>query len=265
MRISLIQMNMALASPDENFAKAEALLRQAAKAGCDTAVLPETWNTGFFPHENLPDLADRDGERTTKTMSALAKELRINIVAGSVANVKNGRVYNTAYVFDREGNTVAEYDKTHLFSPMGEHNYFAKGEKTVSFTLDGLKCSVLICYDIRFPELTRTVTLNADKLDVLFLVSEWPDVRIPQLHAIAKARAIENQMFVAVCNSAGRAGETVYGGSSVLFSPLGDTLVSAGTTEDTVSADCDPAVLTPIRQNINVFADRRPELYDYKN
>lgn len=116
MKITCLQMDMALGRVEENFALAEAMIRQAMAESPDVIVLPETWNTGFFP-ENVKDLADHDGARTKETIGTLAKEFAVNIVAGSVANVRDGKLYNTAFVFDREGKCVAEYDKTHLFSP----------------------------------------------------------------------------------------------------------------------------------------------------
>lgn len=258
-------MDMAFAAPDENFAKAEKLIDEAAAAGADVLVLPETWNTGFFPKENLPELCDNDGERTKATFGELAKKYSVNIAAGSVANKKGGSVYNTAYVFDRSGKVVAEYDKTHLFTPMGEDNYFVHGNHLSAFTLDGKKCGILICYDIRFPELTRTLTVN-EKLDCLFLVAEWPKIRIPHLNILTRARAIENQMFVVCCNSAGKAGGTVYGGHSMIWDPWGELLAEAGGEgkEEIISAECDFTILDGIRNSINVFRDRREELYNIK-
>ena len=116
LKISCVQMDMRLGAVDENFARAEALIREAVQtARPDVAVLPETWNTGYFPAD-LAATADRDGERTKAAFSALAKELNVNIVCGSAANQREDGFYNTAYVFDRAGACIAEYDKTHLFT-----------------------------------------------------------------------------------------------------------------------------------------------------
>ena len=260
MKFALIQMDMALGAPDANFAHAKELIREAAAQKPDAILLPETWNVGFFPRENLASLADENGARVTEEIGALARELGVNIVAGSVANVKNGSVYNTSLTFDRQGNLVNEYDKTHLFSPMGEHEYFTPGERVQRFKLDGFSCGVIICYDIRFPELTRTMSVQG--LDFLIVVSQWPKVRVPQLKALRRARAIENQCFAMVCNSCGVAGDTVYGGNSLVFDPLGAQLAEAGAKEEIVTVDCDPSGMQAIRESINVFRDRRPELYD---
>lgn len=260
MRISVIQMDMVLNDPKGNFKKAKALIEKSMASKPDVIVLPETWNTGFSPKDVRPELCDKDGEAVKAEIGGLAKALGINIVAGSVANRKGGGLYNTAYVFDRGGACVAEYDKTHLFSPMGEDRVFCKGDHTVGFALDGHPCTLIICYDVRFPELVRTVTAN-QKTDILFMVSQWPAVRVPHLRALVTARAIENQMFAVCCNSCGRAGDTKYGGNSMIVDPWGETLAAAAEGEEILTADVDPGVLSGIRSSINVFADRRPALY----
>ena len=258
MKVACIQMNMKFCDPAWNFERAEALIIQAAP-GRDVLVLPETWNAGFFPREDLERFADEEGRCVKERIGALAKKLSVNIVAGSVVNRKGGGIFNTAYIFDRNGESVGEYDKTHLFTPMEEDRYFRKGSHLTIFELDGVRCGIIICYDVRFPELVRSLAVNG--LDMLFVVSQWPKVRIPHLLALTKARAIENQMFVVCCNSCGTAGETVYGGSSSVYDPWGETLALAGSGEEILTADCDLSVVKGIRDSINVFRDRRPELY----
>ena len=239
MRLSVIQMDMRLGESAYNFAHAEALLRRAAAEGTDTALLPETWNTGFFPADHLPERSDRGGE--------------------AVSDRRGGRVYNTAYVFDRQGARLAAYDKTHLFTPMGEHEHYAAGDHLTTFSLDGHKCGLLICYDLRFPELFRTLALQG--VELLLLPAQWPAARRYHWETLTAARAIENQFFLAACNSCGTAGETVFGGASRILGPRGELLAAAGVGEEIVTAALDFSVLAEVRNSINVFHDRRPELY----
>ena len=259
MKISCLQMNMHLGCPDENYAHAQQMIQAAMAEKPDVLVLPETWNTGFFPRENLTGLCDQDGERVKAEIGTLAKKYRANIVAGSVSNVRDGNVYNTAMVFDRNGSCIASYDKTHLFTPMGENDYYTPGDHLCRFVLDDVKCGIIICYDVRFPELTRSLAVEGQ--DMLFVVSQWPKVRTFHLHTLIAARAIENQMFVVCCNSCGTAGETVYGGNSAIIDPWGQTIAVAGEKEEILTGACDRGALTEIRGTIPVFRDRRPELY----
>ena len=259
MKVACLQMDMLLAKPEENFSHAAELVKRAMKDKPDVLVLPETWNTGFFPRENLQALCDRDGSQVKQVFGALAERYQVNIVAGSVSNVRGGKVYNTAMVFDRTGACIASYDKTHLFTPMGEDNYYTPGDRLCTFVLDGVKCGLIICYDVRFPELTRSLTVPG--LDMLFVVSQWPKVRTFHLRSLTTARAIENQMFLVCCNSCGTAGQTVYGGNSAIIDPWGETVALAGETEEILTADCDLQILTNIRGSIPVFRDRRPSLY----
>ena len=168
-------------------------------------------------------------------------------------------MYNTAYVFDRQGARLAAYDKTHLFTPMGEHEHYAAGDHLTTFSLDGHKCSLLICYDLRFPELFRTLALQG--VELLLLPAQWPAARRYHWETLTAARAIENQLFLAACNSCGTAGETVFGGASRILGPRGELLAAAGVGEEIVTAALDFSVLAEVRNSINVFHDRRPELY----
>lgn len=259
MKIANIQMDVILGNPTENYRRAEQLIHEAAASHPDVIVLPELWDVGFFPQENLEALSDPGCHRVISVVGGLARKLGINIVAGSVACRWDNGVYNTACVFDRKGQLVAQYDKTHLFSPMGEDQFFQKGDHVCRFQLDGHDCGLIICYDIRFPELTRKLTVPG--LELLFVVSQWPAVRIPHLQVLTAARAIENQMFLSCCNACGTAGQTVYGGHSAIIDPWGNVLAQAGAEEEIITASCDFSITESIRNSMHVFADRRPELY----
>ena len=259
MRITCIQMNMQFCRPEENFLRVSELVETAMQDAPDVILLPETWNTGFYPKENPELLADLRGQRTKALLGALAAKHRVNIVAGSVTDLRERQLYNTCYVFDREGQCIAAYDKTHLFSPMEEEQVYTPGCRLCRFVLDEVSCGVIICYDLRFPELARKLCLEG--VDILFLPSQWPAPRTRQLHTLAAARAIENQVFLACCNSCGTAGDTAFGGRSAIFDPWGNVLAEAETEEAHITAVCDPADLEKIRSAIPIYRDRRPELY----
>jgi len=258
-KILCIQMNVRAGQPDINFSRAEALIRKAAKRKPDVILLPELWNTGFAPGKIDSELADEDGARTKALCGALAKEFGVNIVAGSVLTRKAGAQYNTAYAFDRAGNCIAEYDKIHLFSPSGEDEVYVAGDKIATFPLDGVICGIMICYDLRFPELSRVMALSGAK--VLFIPAEWPRQRTKQMLTLLRARAIENQQFAVLCNGCGTAYGAEFGGSSAIVDPLGKVLAKAGRSEKIITASLDFQAQDRIRKELPVFFDRRPELY----
>lgn len=261
MKVSCVQLDMKFCEVEYNYSEAVRLIRETVKKeNSDTVVLPETWSTGYYPKEGLADFCEKNGERVKSTFSLLARELNVNIVAGSVANLKNGGIYNTAHVFDRNGELVAEYDKTHLFTPMDEHKYFDFGNRLVTFELDGQRCGIVICYDIRFCELIRSLALRG--MDMLFMVSQWPLARTNHIVTLTKARAIENQMFVVCCNSCGKTPDAVFGGHSQIIDPWGEVLAAAGEEQEVITADCDFGIINDIRNSINVFNDRKTKLYE---
>lgn len=260
MKVALIQMDMELGKREENESRAISLIRQAAGLKPDVITLPETWDLGFFPREGLKELADRECARLKERFSALAEELGINLVAGSVVNLRDdGGIYNTACVFDRKGGLVAEYDKVHLFSPSGEHEYFCHGTKPCNFELDGVPCSLAICYDIRFPELIRSEMLAGSRLQ--FVAAQWPDTRTLHWDTLNRARAIESQSYLVCTNSVGTAGNVTCGGHSVVYGPMGECLVLGGEREQILEADLDLTAVEAVRAAINVYRDRRPEAY----
>lgn len=258
-RISLIQMDVTFAKPEENYSRVLELMTKALGDNPDILVLPETLNVGFFPKEGLSELADVEGKKTKEVFGKFARDNKVNIVAGSVANKKGNQIYNTLYVFNREGSVVGEYDKIHGFTPSDEHNYFTGGDKVINFELDGIKCSCVVCYDVRFPELIRTATLKG--VDLMFIPAQWPLVRKLHWITLVTARAIENQMFVCAVNACGYADTTKYGGNSVLLDPWGEEICHLGTEEEIQTGEIDMGIIQGIRESINVFRDRKPEYY----
>lgn len=258
-KISCIQMNVRVGQPNVNASRVEALVKRAVRHKPDVIVLPELWNTGFAPRKIDRSMADNGGVHAKALCGRLAKEHGVNIVAGSVLRRAGNVLYNTAYVFDRAGNCIAEYNKTHLFSPSGEGEAYTAGDRLVTFPLDGVRCGILICYDLRFGELSRTLALSGAK--ALFIPAEWRREATEQMLALLRARAIEDQVFAALCNGCGEAHGTTFGGKSAIIDPLGKVLARAGRGETILSAAIDFAAQEKARLDLPVFSDRRPDLY----
>jgi predicted amidohydrolase len=109
-----------------------------------------------------------------------------------------GKRTNTSIVF-AHGRLIHRYDKIHLFHPTGDHRYFSTGSRVKTFRLGGgLRAGIVICYDLRFPEITRALALQGMRL--LLVPSRWPSIRDRAWKTLLRARAIENQIFVIGCN-----------------------------------------------------------------
>ncbi len=258
-KIALIQMQAALAEPESNFTHAEELMEKAMEAGPDILVLPETWNTGFYISHKLKPLADVNGERTIRLCSSFARKHHVNIVAGSSAVLVGEDVYNRSFIFDREGNIVDSYDKIHGFSYAHEPVFFKGGDHLVSFHLDGLSCSMVLCYDVRFPELVRRSVLESHA-DLFFIPAAWPEARLFHWTLLNQARAVENQVYLCAVNQGGLSGKTQYAGNSALLDPWGNDICRLGREEGIAFGEIDTDVMEEIRNTINVFRDRRPEI-----
>ncbi|MGO4544906.1 carbon-nitrogen family hydrolase [Paenibacillus sp. 2TAB23] len=261
LRLALLQMNIEAGNPEVNFTKLGVMLEEAVSQSVkpDVIMFPEMWNTGYALTE-IKTIADKDGARTKAFLSDFSKKHQVHIIGGSIAELKGENVYNTIYAFDRSGEQIADYSKIHLFRLMDEEKYLAAGEKPGRLELEGSGAGMMICYDIRFPELARKLALDGAKL--LFVPAEWPHPRLHHWKTLLTARAIENQMFVVACNRMGTSGDTQFFGHSLILDPWGETVAEAGEEETILYADIDLALVDSVRSKIPVFEDRRPTLYE---
>ncbi len=262
MKVAVLQMPVLPGAAAKNLATMYRLTEQACASRPDVLLLPELWRLGFYP-QPIRDYADPDGTESRRALARLAREHQVNIVGGTVANVIGAQVFNTCYIFDREGQQVTTYHKTHLFSLAGEDKDFTPGDKLVTFTLDGVKCGVLVCYDIRFPEAARALALQ--DISVLFVPAEWPTRRLIHWQTLLRARAIENQIWVVACNACGTQPDgQPLAGHSTIIDPWGEILAVADEDEAILQANLRLILRTQIRQTLNVFADRREDVYKTK-
>ena len=261
MKQVVYQMDIFPGNPEANRQRVEKWIRETAqKESPDVIVLPEMW-TSAYTLESLRNMADIDGEPTTSFLQNLAKTYHINIIGGSIANIKNDNIYNTSLVIDREGKLVYTYDKIHLVPMLDEPAYLAGGtEKVQIFELDGVKMGIIICYDLRFPELARNLALEG--AEVLYVVAEWPTVRKDHWKALQIARAIENQFFVVSCNRIGNYNGEEFAGASMITDPQGKVLqMGSGTEEETLVESISLNLTKDIRKAVPVFESRVPGLY----
>ncbi|MDO3678100.1 carbon-nitrogen family hydrolase [Paenibacillus ehimensis] len=258
--LALLQMDIAIGEPERNFAKLESLLDEAVAHDTkpDVIVFPEMWNTGYAL-DRIQELADHYGERTEALLSAFSRKHGVNIIGGSIAEKRDNGVYNTIFAYDRHGNRAGDYSKIHLFRLMDEEKFLQSGDRAGELQLDGIPAGMMICYDIRFPELARKLALGGAQ--ILFVPAEWPNPRLHHWRTLLMARAIENQMFVVSCNRVGVSGTTEFFGHSMVIDPWGEVLAEGGEAETIVRAAVDLSQVPAVRSKIPVFEDRRPSLY----
>lgn len=258
--IALIQSDIHLGDPAANRQRIERWMEEALKAANkpDMIVLPEMWNTGYAL-ERIQELADVDGQESRKWIADFARCNDVHVIAGSIAEKRGEQVYNTMRIYARTGEEIAAYSKMHLFRLMEEEKHLSAGQSVVTFELDGQTSGASICYDIRFPELTRTMALMGAK--VLFVPAAWPHPRLHHWRTLLIARAIENQMYVVACNRTGESGKDHFFGHSMIIDPWGEIVAEGGEEEEIIAGSIDLSVVDDVRARIPVFEDRRAAIY----
>ena len=252
LRVHLIQLAYGDdESPEERRERVAGLVR--AQAGADLVVLPELWPQGGFAYDRWEEQAEPSGGPSVQALSAAAADLGAMVHMGSfVERDETGRLFNTSVLLGADGGVLTSYRKIHLFGfGEGEPKLMTPGTDVVVH--DGL--GVATCYDLRFPELFRALV---DRGAVaLLMASAWPAKRVAHWRLLAQARAVEDQMYVVACNTAGTHAGVPMGGHSIVVDPWGAILAEAGEDEEVLVADLDLASVAPTRSSFPVLADRR--------
>lgn len=254
-KAGIVQFDVRLGDVGRNVSVVKRQIRALAGRGAKLIVLPEMWSSGFA-NERLAVHAEATPQ-VLHLLASLSEQEDVTII-GSLPERADGGVYNTAYLVDR-GQVRGSYRKVHLFTPTGEGRYFLSGdEATVARTRLGV-IGVMICYDLRFPELCRRLVLLGASMIVV--VAQWPAVRTAHWDVLLRARAIENQAFVLGANRSGRDEDLVYAGHSRIVSPTGDVLARGDKRSGTMSATIDPSLVDRVRKEIPCLKQRVPEAY----
>lgn len=258
LKVSVIQTDLVYGEPHKNLSSIIGKLDAAMVEKPDVILWPEMWNT-CYDLTRLDSIADRDGDPSIRALEDYAAKHNVNLVAGSIADIREGRSYNTTYVIDRKGKRVARYSKVHLIGLMDEDQFVTPGSGLSRFAVDGTSCGSIICYDLRFPELIRSLAL--DGAEVLFVPAQWPTVRLSHWRTLLIARAIENQMYVVSANRVGKDPKNDFPGHSMVIDPWGEIVYEAGTGEETFTVELDSALVQQVRAKMPVFRDRAPHVY----
>lgn len=268
MELNLVQMAIARGKPALNRAKVQALtaplLGKTAKPAL--VLLPELFSTGYLDEAsaNQPgpegETWDEVARKDLDFLSALSRNLGCWVSGTTVESLGSPgdgpRFRNAIVVFDPKGNPAAHYQKVHPFSFGGEDKLFSGGGEVVTFDLDGWVVQPTICYDLRFPELYRAGSSRG--VHLILCQANWPEGRQAHWDILLKARAIENQAYVAGVNCVGTQGTLEYMGGSAILHPKGEALTAPTQEEGLVKARLDLDICKGWRKAFPALRDRRP-------
>jgi deaminated glutathione amidase len=257
-RAAAVQLNSG-GDVDRNLEAADRLTRAAARDGAQLVVLPEKW-PALGPDDVVAAGAQRTGDALDWARRT-ARELGIDLVAGSMAVPAGERLRNTAFHVGPDGEVRAEYTKLHLFDVEVAGRTYRESEHedagdapVLTATGDGVRVGLAICYDLRFPELFEALDAEVFALPSAFTLTTTRD----HWDVLVRARAIEQQAFVVAANQVGEhAGAMRSGGRSMIVDPWGVVLAQAPDTQTHVIADLDLDTLHRIRAGLPTLQHRR--------
>ena len=265
-RITMIQA-LLRGSAEERGARVGELVGQAAAQGTDLVTLPEIWN-GPYQQDMFPSFAEPRFGPSWQLLSNLAAQYGIWLSGGSIAEREDGKVYNTAYVFDRSGREVARHRKMHLFDinvTGGQHFMESKtlsaGSQVTVFDTEYCKMGLCICYDARFPELFRLMVDGGAKL---ILVPAAFNMTTGPAHweLLFRQRAVDNQVFcVGTSPARDEAASYRAWGHSIVTDPWGRVVTQLEEGEALRTVELDLELADQIRAQLPLLAHRRKDVY----
>lgn len=274
MKLSLIQLKN-LGNNEKNILHAIEMIDKASACGADMLVLPEMFSCPYKTSK-FPVYAQEDGGTNWKKLSEAAKRNNVYLVAGSMPELEINRdccehqekIYNTSYVFDRNGNQIAKHRKVHLFDVdikggqrFKESDSLAPGNAVTTFDTEFGKFGLMICFDIRFPEMARLMQLDGAKMIIVpaaFNMTSGPK----WWELMFRTRAVDNQLFMAGCSPArDESASYVAWGHSMVTDPWGTVLNQLDGEEGILTVEIDFAEVEKVRQQVPLTTARRTDLY----
>ena len=260
-------MDIQLGNKISNLSEIESLIvksvQNVLKTHTHVICLPELCTTGFDLKNHKTHAEKIPDGLTTDLFQNLARKHKIHIIASYIEKSMES-YYNCAVIIDDQGQLLTKYRKVHLFplKPMEESEYFMSGDNddiNSLITINGFKVGVLICFDLRFPEISRRLVLEG--VDCIIYLAEFPRPRDDVWTTLLRARAMENQIFVIGVNRVGEDDTISYFGKSIVIGPNGETINSGSTKEEIIQGILDPDLLNLAKKFIPTLSHRRPDQY----
>ncbi|MGE4317818.1 MAG: nitrilase-related carbon-nitrogen hydrolase [Deferribacterales bacterium] len=252
MKIVSLQLPVRLSDVDGNLEQFKDALAQLSDEQDTIVILPEMWMCGF-DYGRLTEFS----ERTDDVLKSIEGIINDNTLVISALPERNqNKVFNTVYAVSKNG-VQAKYRKSFLFTPMREDEYIDKGNADpVVFDFKGVKVGLLLCYEIRFPEMFRMTAFAG--ADIIAVPAIWPQMKKDHWLTLMKARAIENQCYIAGCNTSVMHGKKdMPCGFSAAVDPWGEFLYEPSAEEGIYTAEADVSVVNDIRTKIPSFYDAK--------
>lgn len=243
LKVYLVQMDSAKGCKSENIARAKKMILDARPTEGSLILLPEMFATGYIPSnldEASEDFSARDSGETAYMLSEIATKTACTVMGAGITHAAKG-FYNHVSIYNpHKPQEFCGYNKINLFFP--EKESFKEGDEINLFTIHGnWKIASFVCYDLRFPEIFREATKLGANL--ITIQAAWPAKRRAHWETLLKARAIENQVYIAAVNAvseAPNATKTSLAGSSLIIAPTGDILAEGpAQNEAIISAELD--------------------------
>ncbi|CAI8793629.1 carbon-nitrogen hydrolase family protein [Pseudomonas sp. Irchel 3H3] len=262
MRVALYQCPPLPLDVAANLHRLQQLATEAK--GADLLVVPEMFLTGYnIGVDAVNVLAQVYNGEAAQQIAQIARTSGVAILYGYPERAEDGQIYNAVQLIDAQGTRLCNYRKTHLFGDL-DHSMFSAGEDDFPLVeLNGWKLGFLICYDLEFPENARRLALAGAELILVPTANMIPFDFIADV--TVRARAYENQCYVAYANYCGSEEQIHYCGQSSIAAPDGSRIAQAGLDEALIVGTLDRQLMLDSRAANRYFLDRRPALYDALN
>ena len=268
-KIASCQMDV-VDDKNRNIHHAIELIKRASSNNADIITLPEMFNTPYDNNKFIENAEDEEASPTLDAMCQVAGKEEIYLQCGSIAEVDEDKIYNTAYLISPDGEIIAKHRKMHLFDidcdtmKFTESDTLSAGDNITTVKTPLGRISLAICYDVRFNQMWTL--MNENETDIVLLPGAFNKTTGP-LHweTLLRARAIDNQFFV-VATSPSQLDNPYYvaWGHSMIVDPWGNILANAKSSEEIIYSDLNPDLITSVREQIPVLKNKRDDIYQTK-
>lgn len=267
-KIALCQMNV-IDDKMANLQTAEAMILQSVAEDIDFIILPEMFNCPYSNDKFIEYCEYEHESETLKHISKLAKKHNVHILAGSIPERDDDKLYNTSYLFDRTGSVIAKHRKMHLFDidvedkiTFKESNVLTAGDSVTIADTEFGKIGIGICYDVRFVELARIMIENGAL--ILFYPGAFNQTTGPaHWELLFRSRALDNQVFcVGVAPALNEDASYHSYGHSIVTNPWGEVITQADEKENLILCEIDLDEIKKVRKELPILKNKREDLYE---